>query len=241
MKRLLAGVLALLACLCWAYAETATPRPDVLATPEGERRLITTATPRPTDAPLPADGFYANAVEIARRIDLLAESSVFMANCDYTYSSKAEIEAVSGGDHTTPARIYALNAEALTEALFGNMPEGAVLPDLERPELRRDLMEQLPDILRGQREEQELSLISLLHRFKVFAWEDAQGCGLLVMLYEDAVPVLVTWYADNGAVCMSASFLPDEALSACESAQQVSDWFAGKGLPPAAFEEVHYE
>lgn len=226
-------------------APTATPEatrvPDMIAMPDGETRPVVTATPRPTDAPLPADPFMANAIEIARRIDLLAESSLFIYSWDYSGATQAQLEAVSGGDHTNPVRVYEMTGEGMLEALSAIAPEGSTLPDLSRAELRRDLVNALPDMLLGDRPDEELSLIHLLWRYKVFACEGVEGCGMLLMLYEGATPVALTWYADQGAVSMSACFMPDDALAACQSAEEAAAWFAGKGLPAVTFEEVEWQ
>jgi len=223
-------------------APTVTPSPtkmpDLLATPEGQVWKLVTATPRPTDAPLPEDAFMANAVEIARRIDLLAKSEAFIYYWDYSALTMKEIEALTRGDHTNPDRIYEMTGDDMLAALAENLPEGAVLPDLTRPEMRRDLVSALPDMLLSERGEEEMSLLHLLWRYKVFASEDREGCGLMLMLYEDAVPIAVTWHSDRGAVSMAACFLPDEALQACRSAEEAAVWFAGKGLPAATFKEV---
>jgi len=221
-----------------AELPSATPIPDVIAVPDGTTRPIVTATPRPADAPLPEDPFIANAVEIARRIELLAESSLFMAYWNDTEATQAQIDALTGGDHTLPECIYHLRGEVLTEALMQDLKPGMMI-DLERVELRRELVEPLPEMLLMGRDQAERALISLLARYKVFAMEDAQGCGVLMMLYREAVPVLVTWYADQGAVRMAAWFLPDEGLAACQDAGAVSAWFALTGLPEVAFEEVY--
>lgn len=218
-----------------------TPVPDMIAVPDGTTRPIATATPRPTDAPLPADPFIANAVEIARRIDLLAESRLFMSEWDFSGATQEQIDAVAAGDHTNPARIFLLRGETLVETLTAGAPEGSAAIDLNRVEIRRDLVEALPDMLLSPLDEVERSLIATLSRYKVFAHSEAQSCGVLILLYADATPVLETWYADRGAVKIAAWFLPDDALADCATAEDVTAWFAGQGMPPAALEEVHWQ
>lgn len=220
-----------------AATPSPTPVPDMLAQPDATRAPITTATPRPTDAPLPEDPFMANAVEIARRIDLLAKSEVFLDYCDSTYSTLEEVQAVSWGDHTWPARVYEVSGEELVSAMTGGVADAAWL-DMSRAEIRRDLVDTLPEMLLYDVEEAVADRISLLARMKVFASDRPEGCGFLVMLYADAAPIVLPWYSEEGAVKLSAFFMPDEKLAACVTAEEVSAWFAEKGLPPAAFEEV---
>lgn len=225
------------ATLAPTAAPSPTPVPDMVAQPDATRAPITTATPRPTDAPLPEDPFMANAVEIARRIDMLAKSEVFMAYCDSTYSSEEEIKAVSWGDHTWPARVFHVGGSALVEAMSDGVSDSAWL-DMSRVEIRRDLVDSLPDMLLYGMDEAAADLVSLLARMKIFASDLPEDCGFMVMLYDDAAPIVLPWYSDEGAVSISAFFMPDEALAACESAEAVSAWFAEKGLPTVAFEEV---
>ena len=225
-----------------APVETPAPTrvPDMIAMPEGETRPIVTRTPRPTDAPLPADPFMANAIEIARRIDLLAKSETFLRYWDDSGVTDKQRRAITGGDHTDPVRVFRMSGEAMLEALAVGMPEGSSLPDLSRFEIRRDLVRSIPDMLQGSMDAKEVEFIEMLTRYKVFAG-DAKGCGLMFMLYADATPIVLTWYADNGAVNIAAGFMPDETLAACMTAEDVMAWFAGKGMPAAVFEEVKWQ
>lgn len=230
MKRLMILLLALLLPLA-SFAEGG----DSLA--EGYT-VQPTATPAPTPElpPLPDDPMLQNLVEIAQRIDLLAENARFMQY--YAYGATQErIDAVSWGDHSRPQRVFHLGGQTLIDALYAGADPSQML-DFTRLELRRDLVEELPELLWGVREETELSLLSLLWRFKVFAAQEDGGCGLYLLLYENAAPVAVTWVAESGCVKMSACFMPDEALASAADAQAVSAWFAGQGMPEVAFEEV---
>ena len=240
MKRLL-FLLVMVLMICPALAEeavpTVTPEPDSVV--EGGYNAPATSTPVPTPEPPPLrnDPLLLNAVEIAHRIDILAENEVFMSYYTYGMVNDAQIEAVSYGDHTRPARAFHLKGQTLIDGLYAGAAEAEML-DFTRPELMNDLVSELPEILWGRREENELSLLTLLARYKVFAMEEAHGCGLFFLLYEDGSPVLVTWFAGNGCVNAGAWFMPDEALAAVTTAEEMSAWFAGRGMPSVAFEEV---
>lgn len=246
MRKLFMIVLVLLTVLmassvaCAEAVTTPAPAPtripDLVAVPEGERRPVVTATPRPSDAPLPEDPFMSHVVELSRRIDLLAKSSVFRYNEWLDDELTAELTA---GDHTNPVRAFVLDGAKLSEALFAGM-DASVRPDLTRVELRRDLVSTVPGILLTNMENDKLQIITTLQRYKVFA-SDVTGSGLIVLLYEDAVPILLTWYSDCGAVSLSASFMPDEDLVNCHNAADISEWFASSGLPEVSFEEVWWK
>lgn len=193
--------------------------------------------PTPELPPLRDDPLLQNVVEIAQRIDILSQSELFMRQYTYGRVSKEQVEAIAYGDHTRPSRAFHLSGQTLIDALYAGMEPEQML-DFTRPELQRDLVEELPEILWGRREAIELSILSVLARYKVFALEDAQGCGLFFLLYEDAAPIMVTWTAERGCVDAAAFFMPDEALAAVNDAEALSAWFTAKGMPSVAFEEV---
>ncbi len=221
MKKLLALFLMVLAFALPAFSEDSVVEGGYAAPAPAEK------TEYP---PLPDDPMLVNAVEIAHRIDLLAESRLFMANFNYAGAPQEMIDAVSAGDHTRPVRAFHLPGDELIRAIGSGM-------DFTRPELLRDLVGELPELLWGRREDAELSLLGLLSRFKVFA-HDAQGCGLYVLLYREAAPVIVTWYAQLGAVSMAAQFMPIEGLEQVADASAMSDWFKAQSMLDVVFEEV---
>ncbi len=244
MKKMLLPLMLMLLLASAALAEsptptpTATPVPDLIAQPDATPRPITTATPRPADAPLPEDVFIGHAIELARRVDMLAESSVY-----FTYNNLANVseecwELVSRGDHTTPSRIFSLSGEALHQVLTGGDEQSATWFDLSRPELRRDMVHALISMMQMKLDSDAHMATSFLARAKVFVWDGPDSCGFLVLLYEDAVPAVISWYSDQGALQMSAYLLPDEALEACVSAEDVAAWFESWNMPRVTFEEV---
>lgn len=244
MKRMYLLVLALLLCIGTACAEEATPTPaptpvpGVIAQPDATRRPIETATPRPEDAPLPEDTFLGHAVEIARRLGLMAESRVYYNYCNRSGANRERWEAVSRGDHTTPVRIFSLSGEELRMGLTNGQPESAPWFDLTRPELRRDIVGTLPDMMFIGMDKEDVRLIKMLARYKIYAADVPDDCGLLIMLYEEGTPIVCYWYSNAGAVSISAFFMPDDALEACATTADVSAWFAALGMPVVDFEEV---
>ena len=241
MKRMMLFLAAMLMAIS-AFAEEPSPTPESTkrstSVVEGGYTAPATPAPAPTAElpPLRDDPMLYHAVEIAQRIDILAKNESFRDRFMYGFYHD-KLEVLTSGDHTRPQRAYHLNDQALIEGLYSNMPEAERL-DFTRPELLRDLVGELPEILWGRREEMELSIFSVLSRCKMFALPGAEGCGLFVFLYKEAVPVIVTWYAENECVETAAFFMPDEALAAAEDAAAVSEWFAVKGMPLVQFEEV---
>lgn len=239
MKKLLVLlILALLALPALAEEASPTPAPTTDSMAEGYTAPITPApAPTPELPPLRDDPMLQNVVEIAHRIDLLAESKLFRSHfVAYTVPGEV-VDKITYGDHTRPEKVYHLNGQAFIEALYQGA-DASQIPDFTRVELRRDLVGELPEHFWGQRAAEELYVLSVLSRYKVFALPGAEGCGVFFLLYQEASPVMVTWEAYNDCVGVSAFFMPDEALAAVTNAEELSAWFAGFGMPMVVFEEV---
>ncbi len=237
MRKLLLLLLASMLALS-AAAETIQPTPVPRSDSIVEGYVPPVADePVQELPPLRDDPMLRHVVEIAGRLDLLAENKLFGSYYIPASIPDAALEAVSYGDHTRPVKIYHLDGGILIDALYAGV-DPAMIPDFSRVELRRDLVSELPDLLWGVREETELYLLKLLARFKIFASSEAEGCGIFFLLYADASPVMVTWEAYNGCVSVAAYFMPDEKLAAVTDAESMAAWFAGFGLPVVPFEEV---
>lgn len=240
MKRILILVCALMLAIPAFAEETAepTPSPTPNSIVEGYVAPVA-ATPIPTPElpPLRDDPVLTHMVEIAQRIDLLAENGMFRRFFIPASIPESAIEAVSYGAHARPVRVFHLSGQALIDALYAGADQAQRL-DFARPELMRDLVEELPELLWGRRSDEELHLLNVFSRYKVFAARGAYGCGVFFMLYEDAAPVMIAWMAENDCMRMAAFFMPDETLAAVTDTQGLSAWFAGMGMPPVTFEEV---
>lgn len=240
MKRLIALLLCLLMALPALAEEAPTPTPAPISDSIAEGYIApATATPAPTPElpPLGDDPMLQNIVEIAHRIDLLAESQLFRVQYINSVVTDEMIDAVAYGDHSRPAQVFHMDGQQMINALQAGLEPSQRL-DFTRPELIRDLVDELPELLWGTREDTERHVLSVLWRYKVFAAPDAEGCGVFFMLYDGASPILVTWMANEGCVKVSACFMPDEALTAVKDAQGAAEWFASKGMPAVTFEEV---
>lgn len=69
-----------------------------------------------------------------------------------------------------------------------------------------------------------------MHANVIFAAPDACGTGLYIFLYEDGVPIIVTWKGENGAYHLSAAFQPGENPYACRNAEDANAWAESIGL-----------
>ena len=89
---------------------------------------------------------------------------------------------------------------------------------------------------------QSVSMLNMLcPRTATYADAQARDCGLMLLLYEDALPVAVLWWAENGAVHLQGFFVePAEELLQCRTAADVTMYFfmTGRGLASMQFEEL---
>ncbi|MBQ2952700.1 MAG: hypothetical protein IJE07_04015 [Clostridia bacterium] len=62
------------------------------------------------------------------------------------------------------------------------------------------------------------------------------GGTFYVVLYEDALPVLILTNVENGAVSLSSYIIPSSDLAACTSYAEVAMWFMSWGCPMSGAE-----
>lgn len=179
-------------------------------------------------APALAEDLLAQrAAELAARMDALAEDEAFLATMTASEDILVTIRGWAEGNHDTPARMFRVDTEEMLGSLAGEI--GGGLSDASVAELNRRLPISLPSLLCAHQGTVKLAAASICQVSEVFATQ-AQGSGMLMLLYEDTVPVLAVWRTENGAALMQVSFLDDMELAACTTAEQASAWLAEQGL-----------
>lgn len=147
---------------------------------------------------------YATA--LGRELDELAEDDSHALH----YTTEPEVlelvRSYGSGDHDRPYEVRAVMLEEMQDtlsALLEGIPEAG----------RRQMENMLPGMLKQSSTNSfgvnAVVANAILFKSVTFASQDVAGQGLWILLYEDAVPVAVSWYAENGAVHMEASFIPD--------------------------------
>ncbi|MGN0745960.1 MAG: hypothetical protein ACI4ML_04725 [Aristaeellaceae bacterium] len=180
---------------------------------------------------LAEDSLIQRAAELAARMDALACEEGFLAIMTGSEDVLVTIRIWAEGNHDTPARLFRVDTTELSGSLAGVIGEG--LSDAAMAEMNRRLPMSLPSLLCAHQGTVQLAAASICQVSEVFATQ-AQGSGMLMLLYEDAVPVMVAWRTENGAALMQATFLEDAALSSCTTAEQATTWLAEKGWPLTA-------
>ena len=180
-----------------------------------------------TTPALAEDVLTQRAAELAARMDALAEDEAFLATMTGSEDILVTIRGWAEGSHDTPARMFRVDTVEMLGSLAGVIGEG--LSDASMAELNRRLPISLPSLLCAHQGTVQLAAASICQVSEVFATQ-AQGSGMLMLLYEDTVSVLAVWRTENGAALMQVSFLDDTALEACTTAEQASAWLAEQGL-----------
>lgn len=166
-----------------------------------------------------------HAVTLARQMDALAGNETCLRVMSLSKKIATHVMTWAEGDHDQPRLIVLADA---TEALVAMRQELMQQEGIPEEMIDRLLYHQnvltLPQRLAARQGAETLAAVSSVQTGMLLAEPEAAGAGVFILLYEAAVPVLVSWYAQNGAVSMSAMFVPDEGLAAQTSARAVEVW-----------------
>lgn len=176
---------------------------------------------------LAEDSLTQRAAELAARMDALAEDEGFLTTMTSSEDVLVTIRGWAEGSHDAPVRLFRVDTAELLGSPAGVMGDG--LTEAAMAELHRRLPMSLPSLLCAHQGTVQLTAASICQVSEVFATQ-TQGSGMLMLLYADAVPVLVAWRTENGAALMQVSFLEDPVLSSCTTAEQASAWLAEQGF-----------
>lgn len=184
-----------------------------------------------------ADTLSQEACRLAQRIDALADNDVYLKMM-LTHEDIIGLGKSFGrGDrsqHTMMVSVdlSAVNGLALMAALGSGLD----------PEIAKAMVERMNSALLfsfiGGRGADTVAATSSLTENDFFACDMEPGTGMFLIFYGEYTPVAVSWIAKNGAVSMSAMFLPLEDLAGCTTPEMVADWFAGMGLEGVAVTAV---
>lgn len=183
------------------------------------------------------------APTLAERASALAAEMAALAADETTVTLRGASGALLGllgewvqGDHTQPRMILAVDTALMTNALTAGV---LAVSDVEDGPLREKAEEMLrlqaPSLLctdlLGDMGANTLAAATAAKATMIFADAEADGSGLFILLYEDATPVMVSWYAQNGAVSMSSVFLPDDGLAAVKTGGEAALWLMKRDWP----------
>lgn len=176
-----------------------------------------------------ADELKDQARSLVEHIGLLAGNDTYR-RC-VTASQVSDLVAAFGDeDHTALRLMVNADISGFTESFMGQVKafDPSLDPAVEQ-ELRTKMTTSAVMQLISARGAEVLAAVNCVSASRVFASREV-GSGLFILLYEFATPAAVSWHAQNGAVSMTATFLPDDELSACRTAQEVEAWITQQGI-----------
>ena len=173
----------------------------------------------PMDGPARSE----RALLLAEELRALAASDAWLEMCGLPQSTAEKASGFAAAGESAP-RLF---LEVTRQGFFS----GAEWPDglLEAYGESRLVSVMLTSLVAAE-DTETLAAVSSLQTNVLYADETAEGSGMYILLYEEDAPIVVSWYAENGAVNMSASFLPVEGLMSCRTRWEVQTWAEGCGL-----------
>lgn len=168
-----------------------------------------------------ADGeatLLRHAMDMGQTLDALAADEERLKLFTQNDEVLELAQAMAAGDRTAPMRVMALDYDEMMQEMLADVPEN----------IQSHLLRQMPFTFKmammSEKGEMALVASAVVTASETFAAPNAAGQGLWVLYYEDALPVAVAWFAENGAVHMEGSILADDTL--------VEDYFfMGEDIP----------
>lgn len=164
------------------------------------------------------------AVTLVQTCDALAGDESYCSAMAASSGGIGEmLKAWAAGNHDQPRVILHADTSSVTSmlaSLYGN-DDVPLLSETAMEALSKKYPASIPSMLNATAGAETLAAATIATAGMIFA-SDAQGSGMLILLYDGAVPAAVTWYAENGAVSMQACFVALDALYECQTAEQVS-------------------
>lgn len=163
------------------------------------------------------------AVALVQTCDALAGDESY---CDAMTASGTIGELLhtwAEGNHDQPRLIVhadTSDAAGMVAALYGD-EDAPLVSETALAALSKKYPASLPSMLNATSGAEVLAATTVATAGTIFA-SDVQGSGMFILLYDAAVPAAVTWYAENGAVSMQACFLAVDALTACQTAEEIN-------------------
>lgn len=156
-----------------------------------------------------ADGeatLLRHAMDMGQTLDALAADEERLKLFTQNDEVLELAQAMAAGDRTAPTRVMALDYDEMMREMLADVPEN----------IQAHLLRQMPftfkTTMMSGKGETALVASAVVTASETFSAPDAAGQGLWVLYYEEALPVAVAWFAENGAVHMEGSILADDTI-----------------------------
>lgn len=181
------------------------------------------------------EGLPQVAVELAQRIDALAENDTYLTVMFGSDKLAEKVQEIAAGEHGQQYTMM-VNVD-LTGAVASFMERLAVDVDISDPIVNEEITKRLNSAVLFQaiaaQGTETLAIANSITTDTMFATDEKPGGGFYLIFYGEHTPVAVTWAVENGAASLSAMFVPVAELKTCTTPQQVAEWFASVGAEGA--------
>lgn len=151
------------------------------------------------------------AQDLAEDLDALAEDEAHIRDFSLDEHVVDMILGWGAGNHDVTAEVWMLDLSMFMGALVQELPAEA--PEAGRVMLHRSLGQVLLQAATNAGGADMVAASAVARTTTTFAAPVLNDSGIFLLLYEDAAPVGVSWYAEEGAVNMTAVFLPDATVT----------------------------
>lgn len=171
-------------------------------------------------------------IELTQRVDVLLRSDRMVSdNVSVSENAISEehmlLTRLRKGERTMPSAVYAISQEEMEAKLIGDNPDYTATTSQVMV-----MTDVIRSVLTEKMSEYEYELTSEMARATnyLLAPGEDEVC-VCIVLYDEALPMLVDWYTEDGVVTMGAYPLFDEDLAACTTPEEVTAWFVAQELP----------
>ena len=185
-----------------------------------------------------ADTLTDAACQLAQEIDALADNDAYlkmMLNSDEIVKVG---KSFGQGDRTQPTMMVSVDMGAPISMMMSMMDAELGLDPMIKEAVAGRLNSSILLSFVGSAGTNTLAATSALTAGNFFAHDMEPGTGIFLMFYGESTPVAVSWAAKNGAVSMSAMFMPLPDLAACTTPEMVASWFNSMAMPGVAVTAV---
>lgn len=163
----------------------------------------------------------SRALEAVQKVVTYAREDAMMKQMIPDGRQSSIVQGWAQGNYTAPLMVLRADLSGMVDAMTQMVDSQWASAGMgERMRLR--LASGLISLLNTQQDTQTAALSAVTEWETVFADETITGTGAWLMLYADGTPIMVTWHANEGAVLLTAAFLPLDGLKGCTTAEEVN-------------------
>ncbi len=168
---------------------------------------------------------YAQGLEIVHLMSEMTQSEVYAATYTDNDDIKAIIQNISTGDYQAPKVVYEIAVSDENFAAMTDLYDLSKISERLKPVLQQKMLIALMTQVNSMGGVENLAAVSMCTAQKTFVNETADTNVIYLYVFENAVPVAVTFIiGENHAISANGTFVIYENF-ACDSADEVKAFF----------------